>query len=63
VASATYTGRGSDAKATSEENNGGGGIGSILSMGKSKVKVEQKVKMSGPFADMLQERLRRRNEL
>jgi hypothetical protein len=34
----------------------------VVSMG-GNVKVEQKVKMSGPFADMIQERLRRRNEL
>ena len=61
VSSATYTGRGSDAKAKTEESNGGSGIGSILSMGK--MKVEQKVMLSGPFAEMLQERLRRRNEL
>jgi hypothetical protein len=48
-----------DEAGTNKRRAGGG----IVSMGGGNVKVKQGVKMSGPFADMVQERLRRRNEL
>jgi hypothetical protein len=52
-----------DGRGETEGDKAGRKGGSIVSISGGNVKVEQKVKMTGPFADMIQERLRRRNEL